>query len=185
MIQLLGERILVREHRIDDLESVHQWLADPEVMKFLSWAPTPKEETYNYLADCLQDQQQKNRRKYRFAIERLKEKDVIGSISLQWKRKSRHGGDGRLGCFLIQSQWGKGYATEATRLVIDFGFSQFNMQRISATCIAENTASAQAILKCGLTYEGELRQHSFRCGKWRNRQFYSILREEWDLQHKQ
>ena len=81
---------------------------------------------------------------------------------------------------MSRSCWGNGYASEAAKLIVDFGFSQLGMHRISASFIRENVASERVMQKCGMTKEAEYRKSSIRFGEWTNRIGYAILREEWE-----
>ena len=84
-----------------------------------------------------------------------------------------------IGTFLIPSERGKGYAVEATHLILDYLFLSKNIVRIQAGTQAENIASQKALEKCGFTKEGIHRKEMFNRGKWVDICIYSILREEW------
>ena len=165
----------------DDLDRVHQWMSDSEVMKWLSWGPTrTKEETFIHLADFMRHQFEEEREGYFWAIMLKTTQQVIGHIDLRWISRKYGGGEGNMGYFMSRSYWGKGYITEAAKLVIDFGFSQLGMHKISASCIKGNIASERVMLKCGMTKEAEYREGGIRFGKWVNRLVYAILDSEWE-----
>ena len=88
-------------------------------------------------------------------------------------------GRAELGYFLSPQYWGKGFITEAAHALLDFGFKKMQLNRIEATVYPENGASIRVLEKIGMHYEGLLRQHVMRNGQFRNRQIYSILRNEW------
>ena len=71
-----------------------------------------------------------------------------------------------MGYELDPKHWGKGYATEAARAVLDFGFSNMNLQRISAWCIADNIGSARVLEKLGMSLKGRVRDHQYFKGSW-------------------
>ncbi|HRW78195.1 MAG TPA: GNAT family protein [Candidatus Sabulitectum sp.] len=178
-MELRGTGVILREHRPEDLHAVHRWHGDPEVMFFLSWGADTLEESYLYLAECIRDQRQTRRDRYRLAIEDIESSQVMGCATIHWRGRGSNGGDGRLGCFLARDFQGRGVATEATKLLIRFGFQQLGMHRISATCLAANKASEKALRKMGFVYEGTMRSHSCRDGVWFDRHFFSILSDEW------
>ena len=66
-----------------------------------------------------------------------------------------------LGLDLARSCWGKGYATEITRALIDLGFDSLGMHRIEIRCHPQNTASVAIASKLGFTLEGVLRDYVF------------------------
>lgn len=73
---------------------------------------------------------------------------------------------------------GKGYATEAVRLLIDYLFKVFPVNRLEMRMHSENKASEKVAVKCGFTKEGDLRQSLFVQGKYNNAYLYALLREE-------
>lgn len=87
-----------------------------------------------------------------------------------------------LGYALSRSYWGKGVGTEAAQAVVDFGFKNMNLNRIEATCDPENRPSSHILEKIGMKYEGILRQHIFKDGKYCDRKMYAMLRSDWSEQ---
>lgn len=174
-----GRGIVLREHGPDDLAAIHAWHGDPEVMRFLSWGADALEDSVLYLADCIRDRRKQNRDRYRLAIELEEERRVAGCATIHWRGRGRTGGDGRIGCFLAREFQGRGIASEATRLLVEFGFSQLGMHRISATSLAGNHSSKRTLEALGFVHEGTMRSHSHRHGAWLDRHFYSLLKEEW------
>lgn len=63
-------------------------------------------------------------------------------------------GSGQLGWYLRSDRWGQGYASEATRLLLDFAFSQLVRARMWATADPENLASIRVLENAGLTSRG-------------------------------
>lgn len=66
-------------------------------------------------------------------------------------------------------------ATEAARLLIDFGFKELHLHRIYATCDPRNIASYKVMEKLGLTFEGRMRENLLIKDGWRDSLLYSIL----------
>ena len=179
-MELKGGGVTLREHRPEDLQAVHRWHGDSKVMFYLSWGADSLDESLLYLSDCIKDQRQVRRDRYRFAIECNTTGEVMGCATIHWRGRGSTGGDGRLGCFLATEFQGRGVATEATRLLISFGFESLGMHRISATCLAANKSSEKALRGMGFVFEGTMRSHSCRDGVWFDRHFFSILRNEWN-----
>ena len=71
-----------------------------------------------------------------------------------------------------------GYATEATKAVIRYGFEKINFNKVQICVRPSNLPSKKVIDKCGFTYEGTLREYFFRNGKYEDRMYHSILRKE-------
>lgn len=78
-----------------------------------------------------------------------------------------------------KKEWGKSYATEATKLMIDFGFSQRNFNRIYLTVLENNKVAIHLYEKIGFKKEGILREALFKDNKYYNLIIMSILKEEY------
>jgi RimJ/RimL family protein N-acetyltransferase len=85
----------------------------------------------------------------------------------------------KLGYAIKASEWGKGYATEAARLLLDFAFGPLGLHRVSAAIGPDNDASIALVKRLGLTHEGRLRDHVFTNGAWRDSLLFSVLAGEW------
>jgi hypothetical protein len=75
---------------------------------------------------------------------------------------------------------GKGYASEATTLIVDYPFLTRNIVRVQADANADNRASQRVFEKAGFTREGVLPQVYFEQDAWRDAVLYSIIRDEWN-----
>ena len=80
-------------------------------------------------------------------------------------------------------QRGKGYATEAVQILVDYLFLTRQLERIQALIDVENTTSQKVIERAGFLREGELRNAYWPRGEWRNAYMYSITRGEWKAPH--
>jgi len=91
-----------------------------------------------------------------------------------------HGSDlTELGYSLIPNERGKGYGSEAIRIIVDYLFLSKDIVRIQADTDPMNIASQRALEKAGFKREGILRKAFFCRGEWKDTALYSILREEW------
>jgi RimJ/RimL family protein N-acetyltransferase len=86
---------------------------------------------------------------------------------------------GELGYWIGKSYWGAGYATEAAAAVIEHGFTTLGLNRIHAHHMRRNPASGRVLQKLGMLYEGSLRQHFQRDGRFEDMECYGILRSEY------
>ena len=85
-----------------------------------------------------------------------------------------------IGYYLIPSERGKGYGTEAIKIMVDYLFLIKNIPRIQAVINVKNKASQRVLETAGFKKEGTLRKALWTGkGKWTNGYIYSILREEW------
>jgi RimJ/RimL family protein N-acetyltransferase len=84
-----------------------------------------------------------------------------------------------VGCILVPAARGRGYGTEAIRLLVDYLFLHKDLERIQAETHPANVASRRLLEKAGFTFEGVLRHSYFSRGEWRDTAMHSILRDEW------
>jgi len=75
--------------------------------------------------------------------------------------------------------WGKTYGTEAARLLINYGFRQLNLHRISSTALAFNERSIRLHKKVGFQEEGRLREAMFKNGQYHDLVQFGLLSQEW------
>lgn len=84
-----------------------------------------------------------------------------------------------IGFMLVPDERGKGYCTEAARILVDYLFLSREIVRIQACTDVRNVGSQRVLEKVGFKKEGTLRKSFFNRGEWRDTLVYSILREEW------
>jgi [ribosomal protein S5]-alanine N-acetyltransferase len=103
--------------------------------------------------------------------------ELIGNVGLRRDRAEEPVADH--GYEIAPEHWGRGYATEASRALLDWGFSVWDLARAHAHCVAENAASAAVLRRVGMREEARLREHvHFRGTAW-DVLLFGLLREEW------
>jgi len=110
-----------------------------------------------------------------FAIT-IPEGDLVGTVGLHLR--ARHA-RGVLGYWIGVPFWGQGYATEASRRIIEYGFAELDLNRIEASHLTRNPASGRVMEKLGMQFEGIRRQAVLKDGKPEDLAIYSVLAAEW------
>jgi ribosomal-protein-alanine N-acetyltransferase len=100
----------------------------------------------------------------------------IGGMGLRLDPPHQHG---EIGYWLGVAYWGEGYATEAAREMMRYGFEELALHRIYASHFGHNPASGRILRKLGMRYEGCQRQHLRKWDRYVDSELYGILREEW------
>ena len=108
-----------------------------------------------------------------FLIEK-KDGAKIGLVVLELE-----GGVQEIGYGIIPKERGKGYGTEAAKIIVDYLFLSKPIARIQAHTGVKNWASQRVLEKTDFVREGTVRKRIFVRGEWRDEFLYSILREEW------
>lgn len=175
-ISLKTKRLLLRSLRFTDWRAVQEYASDPRVTRFMIWGTNKPAETKKFIKLCLKQQKQRPRRRFDWAMEEKATGKLIGVCGLGvLPAGTREGGE--IGYCLNRKVWGRGYATEATKTMLKFGFQKIGFRRITATCDAKNKASARVLEKAGMKREGHLRKNVFQKGKWRDTYLYAVLKE--------
>jgi [ribosomal protein S5]-alanine N-acetyltransferase len=101
---------------------------------------------------------------------------IVGAVGLSIARAHRRG---ELGYWVAVDQWGRGYATEASRAMLDHAFGALDLTRVVAHCLTRNPGSWRVMEKLGMQREGCMRQHIIKWGVPEDIWLYGILRDEW------
>jgi [ribosomal protein S5]-alanine N-acetyltransferase len=171
------ERLLLREFRESDEADLHAAGSDLEVARYVHWGPNRPEDTREVLSGWLKKQQQWPRDAVELGIELKEESRLIGTIRLSITDRNNRTAD--FGYALNRGYWNRGYATEATRAVIDAAFTRLAMHRVFATCDVRNAASWRVMEKLGMRREALFRKDILQKGEWRDSYLYAVLAEEW------
>ncbi|MEH7524921.1 GNAT family N-acetyltransferase [Bacillus sp. JJ1503] len=171
-----GKRIILRSLTLEDAEKIEEYASDYEIAKTTLYIPHPypKGSARDFIAKVLEAEQKGEA--VTFAIISKKDHGFIGLISIGQVMEHRRG---ELGYWVGKPFWGKGYGTEAARLVIKYGFEILNLNRIYAAAFKSNPGSWRIMEKCGMKHEGVFRNHVVKDGKAIDLTYYSILKEEY------
>ena len=81
-----------------------------------------------------------------------------------------------VGYSLARNCWGQGIMTEALGAVLDYAFDVLRLNRVEAIHETDNPASGAVMRKCGMKYEGQMRQKLYNKGRYVDVEMYAILR---------
>ena len=85
-----------------------------------------------------------------------------------------------LGYLLLPEAWGRGYASEAAKAMVQAGFERLKVERIYAVCEVAHCASARVLEKVGLRWvRTEIRYYEAK-GRWWDMELYELWRAEWE-----
>ena len=177
-------RLILRRLTDADVESLVMLDGDPAVMRFINGGtPTPREiiETET-LPRLLADYVRADGYALWAGIEKSTG-EFIGWFSLRPEEGDLEKVE--LGYRLRQSAWGKGYATEGSRALVDKGFSELGAKRIFATTMTVNAASRRVMEKVGLRYVRTFHESWPEAieGTEEGDVEYALTRSEWEQQH--
>ncbi len=180
MTQLISpietKHLILREFREEDWEALYEYGHREEFYRFLPIPEQTPETTKEFVAQAMANQQKSPREHYQFVIVFKPEEKVTGTCNIFIADAGNK--TGRRGMAVNPDYWNRGIATEAGRAILKFGFEELGLHRIFAMCDVENRASARVMEKCGMKYEGTLRDDALVRGEWRNSLLYAILESD-------
>ncbi len=143
-VVLETDRLVLRQPTLADVKAIARVVGDKRVAINLRRVPHPytQDDAISFVTTVAATIDTV------FLVER--ERDVIGLVGVSWEDESAP----ELGyCFGVE-HWGKGYATEAARAVIDYAFEEFAIDQLLAGARVLNPASRHVLEKCGFQWTG-------------------------------
>ncbi|OGW50468.1 MAG: GNAT family N-acetyltransferase [Nitrospirae bacterium RBG_19FT_COMBO_58_9] len=171
---LKTERLLLRQFQLSDAPVVQRLAGAKEVAAgtFLPH-PYPDGTAEQWITSQQEDFEAGTL--VNFAIVLLGNDTVIGSIGLAIVAEHEHA---RMSYWLGLPYWNQGYATEAVRAVLTYGFNQRQLHRIYAPHFLNNPASGRVLQKVGMRYEGRMREQYRRFGEYVDLELYAMLQQD-------
>jgi RimJ/RimL family protein N-acetyltransferase len=168
-------RLRLREMEPGDLDFVAAMLGDPEVMRYYPRVSSRAE------AQAWLDRQRKRYIDDGHGLWLVEERATgmpagqVG-LSMQEVEGARRP---EVGWLLHRPCWGKGYATEASRVLLRLSFEDLHLHRVYGRVEARNLGSARVLEKLGMRREAHLVENEFVKGEWQSELTYAILATEW------
>lgn len=151
---LVTDRLYFREFTLADAPLLYALDLDPEVMRYISKGkPTPLDKIQHVILPQVLASYAHFPPRGVWAAHERTSNAFIGWFHLRPQRVPPY--DMELGYRLHRAYWGRGYATEGSRALVNQGFTAWEVQRVIATTLLENRASQRVMQKCGLRFEKE------------------------------
>jgi len=175
--KLSTDRFYLREFEENDWPAVHRYAGQEQVSRYQPWGPNTEAESRNYVRQLIEGAAKADRTQFAFAVIWKESGKLIGAGELSIQNPANRVGE--IGYILHPDYWGQGIATEMAKLLIRYGFDEWNLHRIFATCDPNNTGSQKVLEKVGMVYEGRLRENMRMQNGWRDSMIFSMLEKEW------
>jgi len=161
-------------------EAYSKWSRDSEFWRLMdsdSSQPHSKRQTAAWFEKW---QDKANPNDFYFIIRTLDNDQMIGDIGLDGV--SWNHGDAFVGIGIGERDcWGKGYGTDAMRIILRYAFTELNLWRVSLNVFEYNPRAIRSYEKAGFIHEGRVRQGVNRAGRRWDIIYMGITLEEWQL----
>jgi RimJ/RimL family protein N-acetyltransferase len=181
------ERLVIRPYTADDLDDFADIQRRPDVVEYMFWPIRDRAASKRHLADrCRKTRLEQGHDFLGLAVELPDEPSlnprpgsgrVIGDVSLLLRNVPAR--QLEVGWVMNPDFAGKGYATEASRAMLDIAFRRAGAHRVVAQLDARNTASARMAERLGMRREGHFREELRVKGEWVDSLYYAVLADEW------
>ena len=172
--ELKTERLLLRPFLVTDAEAVSTLAGDEEVARNTLNIPHPYDRQHAEEWIASQGSQFQRREAVTYAVTR-DDGTLVGAVGLILDPAND---SAELGYWIGREHWGRGFATEAARAVMEWAFPALNLHRIHASHFPRNPASGRVLEKLGMRHEGRLREHVKKWGEYLDLERFGILRDE-------
>lgn len=168
-----GEKVCLRAYKKEDIEKAYKFMNDAELKKFLvTTIPFPmtlwEEEVF------IKSQKSNNNGNYNFAITDTITGKYIGGCGIQqvnWLARVT-----TVGIMIGDKEyWGKGFGTDAMKVLIKFIFEEMNINKIRLNTFSFNERAIKCYKKCGFEVEGVLKNEIFKGGKYYDKVLMSLF----------
>jgi RimJ/RimL family protein N-acetyltransferase len=176
-VTLDTERLRLRWMSEDDIEGHYAVFSDPVVARYWSSEPwTDIEQSRQAIASTMAAYA--DGRGLRLGIVLRDSFELIGNVSLHhfFEQNRRC----EIGYALASKYWGQGYATEALRAIIQYGFDTLDLNRIEADIDPRNVGSGRVLEKVGFRKEGFMPERWFVFGEFADTVNYGLLKRYWE-----
>ncbi|WP_283139135.1 GNAT family N-acetyltransferase [Rhizohabitans arisaemae] len=159
---LTGDLVRLRTLGPADYATRWRWDNDPEVMR---WLDDGHPEPFAEAVARFERQDPNSYANVSFGIEPREEERLIGFVRLRDAEPET--GNAELDIYLGERDvWGRGYATDAMRVICRYGFDKMRLHRITLWVAAGNAAARRVYEKVGFVEEGRAREAFRRDGRW-------------------
>lgn len=170
-------RLILRPFALTDAPAVKRLAGDREMASTTLNIPHPYEDGMAEKWISAHQQQFEKGELVNFAVTLRPDGSLIGAMGLRITPAHFHA---ELGYWIGKPYWNHGYATEAAKVVVRYGFEVAGLNRIHAHHFTRNPASGRVMQKIGMKHEGRMRQFVKKWDAFEDLEMYAILRSDWN-----
>jgi [ribosomal protein S5]-alanine N-acetyltransferase len=173
----ISTHLYIRRLKKEDWKDIHLYASQENVAQYQPWGPNSEMETLKYVEEALKAEKMVPQTRYVHAMVDENTGRVIGAGEIIIKSFVHQSGE--IGYILHPDYWGNGIGTLLGNALVEKGFSELNLHKISATCDPQNISSQKVLTKIGMTLEGRIRHDLKMKNGWRDSLLFGLLKDEW------
>jgi RimJ/RimL family protein N-acetyltransferase len=177
-MKLTTTRLHIRPVKVDDSKAMFKYRSHAETNEFLSLRPKSENDVKEFIKKT-NSQINIEGSWFQFVLIEKNSNSLIGDIGIHFIEDGSDNKQVEIGYTLDKDYRGKGFATEALRVVIDYLFKDLNKHRISASIDPKNSASIKLIERLGFRKEAHFVESLFFHDQWVDDVIYALLSKEW------
>lgn len=168
------ENLVLRSPREEDTDELFAIFSDEETMRYYGMNPMGTTEQAFELVNAFIQGFQRNEA-IRWAITVKGEDQLIGTCGFHnWSKNHKRA---EAGYELSKERRGKGYMQEAVKAILNYGFTEMNLNRIGATISPLNYPSINLVKRLGFEEEGLLKDYAYSGGQFHDLTMYALLKK--------
>ncbi len=175
--QIESERLWIRRFKDSDLAPFMAYRNDPKVARYQSWDSCDDQEARAFIREMESAQPGVPGEWFQFAIESKQTQDLIGDCGLRVDEDEPYRAE--IGFTLAREYQGRGLASEAVSLLLDYAFDTLGLHRIVAIADCRNAPSVALLERLDLRREGHFLENIWFKGRWADEYLYAVLKDEW------
>lgn len=173
--QLTGDLVVLRRHVPGNLKAFQRWYADAEVARLTRYqdGPMRRDEIERFFAARVVGHDSLALAVHERSTDRLVGTCAFSQLDGENGSAMYHITIGEKDC------WGRGFGTEATRLMLAHAFETLRLHRVALAVFEFNERAIRSYRSCGFVVEGRAREAIWRDGQWWDEITMSVLEPEW------
>lgn len=180
MFSMETARLLLKPHSLDNLELMHAWETDPELLYYNDSHPEESraqtlEDTRRFLEKA---KEQRPNATLHYGIHKKEDGQLIGYGMMAFL--DEYNRSCKIGITIgAREEWGRGFAVETLRGVLDYCFNTRGLHRVGGEAFSFNQRSIRMFARLGFRREGSARESVMRGGKYYDEIYYGLLEDEY------
>jgi RimJ/RimL family protein N-acetyltransferase len=173
------ERLLLRPFIAADAERLHAYRSQPEVVRYLLHDVQSLEQMTERV-NSAHSTLEKEGDVISLAVVEADSGVLVGDVVLFWRNVEHRGGE--IGYVFDPAFAGRGFATEASRAMLELAFDGLGLHRVVGRLDARNVASGRVLERLGMRREAYFISNEYLKDEWTDEIIYAVLEDEWAAQ---